>query len=139
MAGVVELGAHLTTRRFGYVHHGIYVGAGKVIHYAGFSLGLIAGPIEVTSLASFSGRSGFDVRACPRREFAPESVVARAYSRIGERKYDVLRNNCEHFCEWCLTGKARSFQVEKWLNAFRSWVGVWRGRPSIAHVDSPVC
>src|SRR5262245_27208170 len=89
MAGVVELGAHLTTRRFGYVHHGIYVGGGKVIHYAGFSLGLIAGPIEVTSLVSFSGRSGFDVRACPRREFAPESVVARAYSRIGERKYDV--------------------------------------------------
>jgi hypothetical protein len=26
-----------------------------------------------------------------------------------------LTNNCEHFCEWCLRGTARSFQVEAWL------------------------
>ncbi|HEY3657444.1 MAG TPA: hypothetical protein VGL34_20920 [Steroidobacteraceae bacterium] len=27
----------------------------------------------------------------------------------------LLTNNCEHFCEWCLCGTARSFQVEAWL------------------------
>jgi len=42
-------------------------------------------------------------------------VVRRARSRLGERCYDLLENNCEHFCEWCLRGTARSFQVEAWL------------------------
>ena len=39
-------------------------------------------------------------------------VIARARSRLGEKKYRLLTNNCEHFCEWALHGIARSFQVE---------------------------
>jgi hypothetical protein len=32
----------------------------------------------------------------------------RARSRAGENCYRLLtNNNCEHFCEWCLRGKAR--------------------------------
>jgi Lecithin retinol acyltransferase len=34
---------------------------------------------------------------------------------VGEDRYRLLTNNCEHFCEWCLHGAARSFQVEAWL------------------------
>jgi hypothetical protein len=30
------IGAHQITRRRGYVHHGLYAGDGRVIHYAGF-------------------------------------------------------------------------------------------------------
>jgi hypothetical protein len=37
--------------------------------------------------------------------------VRRARSRLGERRYDLLRNNCEHFCSWCQDGEARSAQV----------------------------
>ncbi|WP_316867889.1 styrene monooxygenase/indole monooxygenase family protein [Ralstonia mannitolilytica] len=33
--GSLALGAHLITPRLGYWHHGIYVGNGKVVHYAG--------------------------------------------------------------------------------------------------------
>jgi hypothetical protein len=33
----------------------------------------------------------------------------------GEDPYRLLTNNCEHFCEWCLRGTTRSFQVEAWL------------------------
>ena len=29
-----SLGAHLISPRNGYSHHGIYVGSGRVIHYA---------------------------------------------------------------------------------------------------------
>jgi hypothetical protein len=39
-------------------------------------------------------------------------VVHRARSRLGEDRYHVLRNNCEHFCEWCVRGQHRSYQVE---------------------------
>jgi hypothetical protein len=27
----------------------------------------------------------------------------------------MLRNNCEHFCEWCLRDEHRSYQVERLL------------------------
>jgi hypothetical protein len=39
-------------------------------------------------------------------------IVRRARSRLGERCYDVLRNNCEHFCNWCQVGESRSTQVD---------------------------
>jgi len=38
--------------------------------------------------------------------------VRRARSRLGERRYHLLRNNCEHFCNWCQLGECRSEQVE---------------------------
>jgi len=36
----------LFTPRRGYLHHGIYVGARKVVHYSGFTHGLRRGPVE---------------------------------------------------------------------------------------------
>ena len=44
------LGAHLVTGRSGYEHHGIYVGDGKVVHYAGFAQSMHRGAIEETTL-----------------------------------------------------------------------------------------
>jgi hypothetical protein len=38
--------------------------------------------------------------------------LLRARSRLGENRYDIFRNNCEHFCEWCLSGVSRSRQLE---------------------------
>jgi hypothetical protein len=42
-------------------------------------------------------------------------VIRRARSRLGENRYRLLRNNCEHFCEWCVHGISRSLQVERVL------------------------
>jgi hypothetical protein len=36
--------------------------------------------------------------------------------RIGEQRYNLLFNNCEHFAHWCKTGRHRSAQVEDWLH-----------------------
>ena len=33
--------------------------------------------------------------------------------RLGEDCYSVLTNNCEHFCEWCVRGEHRSYQVDE--------------------------
>ena len=46
---------------------------------------------------------------------SPEETVARARSRIGEEKYDLASNNCEHFAIWCKTGVHESHQVNIWL------------------------
>ncbi len=40
-------------------------------------------------------------------------IVRRAWSRIGESRYQLLSNNCEHFCHWCLFGESRSEQVDR--------------------------
>jgi hypothetical protein len=40
-------------------------------------------------------------------------VVERVRSRLGERRYRVLTNNCEHFCAWALRDDRRSRQVER--------------------------
>lgn len=45
--------------------------------------------------------------------YSPEETVRRALSRIGEDKYSLLQNNCEHFAVWCKTGVSESFQVDR--------------------------
>lgn len=47
--------------------------------------------------------------------YSPEETVARAKSRLGEQKYTLPFNNCEHFAIWCKTGVHESHQVNVWL------------------------
>lgn len=42
---------------------------------------------------------------------SPEETIRRARSRMGEKHYNLVFNNCEHFVMWCKTGKAVSKQV----------------------------
>jgi hypothetical protein len=109
------LGSHLVTPRRGYLHHGIYVGARKVVHYSGFAHGLRRGPVEEVPFAHFACGQRVWVRSDAPSDFDVREVIYRARSRVGEDRYRLLTNNCEHFCEWCLRGTARSFQVEAWL------------------------
>ena len=109
------LGSHLVTPRRGYLHHGIYVGARKVVHYSGLVHGLRRGPVEEVPFAHFACGQRVWVRSEAPSDFDVREVIRRARSRVGEDRYRLLTNNCEHFCEWCLRGTARSFQVEAWL------------------------
>lgn len=111
----LPLGAHLITPRRGYLHHGIYVGGESVIHYSGSTRGLHRGPVEEIPLDRFTGGRPVWVRSRTRYDFDPCEVVRRARSRLGEDNYRVFSNNCEHFCEWCLHGEHRSYQVEALL------------------------
>jgi hypothetical protein len=111
-----EPGTHIVTGRGLYTHHGIYVGSGRVVHYAGLSDGWRSGPIEEVSLDEFANGELVVIRAHASRSFSSAEIVARARSRLGENTYHLLRNNCEHFCEWCFTGRKRSWQVQKWMS-----------------------
>ncbi|MDM0113634.1 lecithin retinol acyltransferase family protein [Variovorax sp. J22R133] len=106
------LGAHLVSPRRGYKHHGIYAGQGRVIHYAGFSRGWWAGPVEEVTLGRFCmGRPVAVVDDAGARHDGA-ARVARARQRMGEDRYSLWTNNCEHFCTWCAHGIARSAQVD---------------------------
>ena len=45
--------------------------------------------------------------------YTPEETVERARSRLGERNYNLIFNNCEHFAVWCKTNISESYQVER--------------------------
>ncbi|HME40459.1 MAG TPA: lecithin retinol acyltransferase family protein [Steroidobacteraceae bacterium] len=111
------LGAHLATSRWGYSHHGVYVGGGRAVHYSGLSGFWQCGPVEEVSLSRFV--NGHSVRIVEHAEpqYSPEEIVRRARSRLGENEYRLLNNNCEHFCNWCLSGVSRSAQVERRLRS----------------------
>lgn len=115
--GVDELpvGAHLVTPRRGYTHHGIYVGNGRVVHYAGLCRALSRGPIEEVALDIFADGESIAVKVSATALFNEAAIVERARSRLGEDRYRITTNNCEHFCEWVLRGESRSEQVERWL------------------------
>jgi hypothetical protein len=113
----LALGAHLTTPRWGFVHHGLYVGNGRVIHYAGFKAWLRRGPVEEVSLAEFAGGRALQVHTHLAARYSGLAAVRRARSRLGEDRYRFLSNNCEHFVQWCLSGISRSSQVEALLGA----------------------
>jgi hypothetical protein len=127
-------GDHVVTPRWGYLHHGIYAGAGRVIHYAGLSKLLPFGSVEEVSLGRFAGTYGVAVAQAPVPRFSADEVIRRARSRIGESRYSVLTNNCEHFCAWCLSGSTSSAQVERWrarlggLTTVFEWIVVRRAR-----------
>ena len=113
------LAAHLVSPRAFYEHHGIYVGSGCVIHYAGLTNRRWRGPVEEISLAGFANGHPMRIRH-DHRLFTCAEVVTRARSRLGESRYRILTNNCEHFCAWVLREDCRSAQVEQLRGVSRS-------------------
>ena len=102
-----------------YRHYGVYAGDGMVIHYA--SKDGDFGPdvrVRETELERFSGEGKhrlalYTVNGTGTECFSPEETVARARSRLGEKRYSLVFNNCEHFAMWCKCGESKSVQVEK--------------------------
>jgi len=109
------MGSHLVTPRRGFVHHGIYVGRGNVVHYRSVVRRFCRGPVEEVSLGGFAQERAIWVRSHLAPRFDAIEVMRRARSRLGEDRYRLLSNNCEHFCEWCLRDEHRSYQVERFL------------------------
>ena len=116
------IGAHMVTPRRGYTHHGIYVGRGRVVQYGGLSRGLRRGPVEEVALSQFAQGRTIWIRLHESRGLDRDEVVRRARLRLGENRYHVLTNNCEHFCEWCVRGEHRSYQVDELVTRYsRAW------------------
>ena len=92
------------------MHHGIDLGDGTVAHY------LEGEQILRSSLEDFC--SGESPRVIDHTQADPTGLtLRRAMSRIGEQRYNLLFNNCEHFAVWCKTGQHRSGQVERALGS----------------------
>jgi hypothetical protein len=116
-------GTQLTVCYPVYRHHGIYVGGDRVVHYAGWIRGR-RGLVEEISLDEFTEGREFNVNRSPPDLISGCDVVRRARSRLGERRYDLLENNCEHFCTWCQLEEPRSVQIELMAKPLRLAIAV---------------
>ena len=115
-----------------YEHHGIYVGDDMVVHYNGLARGIVLekncfeeilsnvvpldkrniAKVEMTSLEEFASGDVLQVKKHADAPFSGQEVVLRAKERIGEQKYNLIINNCEHFCNECVFGEHVSEQVQ---------------------------
>ncbi len=92
-----------------FLHHGIDLGDGTIAHY------LEGREILRSPLADF--KRGLEISVVEHDHPSPVGVtLRRAMSRIGEQRYNLLFNNCEHFASWCKTGRHQSGQVENLLH-----------------------
>jgi hypothetical protein len=105
-------GDHIHIHRGAYHHDAIYVGNGRVIHLWA-PRGKGAASIRMDSLGAVRGPNGLVTVAEYGVCFDASEVVQRAFSRLGERGYNVFSGNCEHFATWCKTGQHASSQVER--------------------------
>jgi|GEM_PF-1085416 len=115
-----------------YQHYAIYIGNNRVIHYAGnkddFDTNSKNITIHEDDMGRFLGNNTeyfvFDCEAKENKSifgknllvaYSPEETVQRAKSKLGENRYSLPFNNCEHFAIWCKTGIHQSTQVDKVL------------------------
>ena len=113
---VLAEGDHIKWKRLaGYDHHAIVE---RVDHEAG--------KVHVIEYGSDKGGSSFGKGVVRRYEVDDmkrlykyiydecddtKEVLDRAKSKLGERKYGPLHNNCEHFATWCKTGEENCSQI----------------------------
>lgn len=99
-------GDHLFTDHISYDHHGIDCGDGTVIHFSSKR----GGEIVRFSKSQFSEGKKIHLKRY-QKKFSPNAIVERAKSQLGSNKYNLITNNCEHFCYYCTTGEHTSYQV----------------------------
>ena len=111
-------------------HYGIYVSDDEVIQ---FGLAPLLRPnikdcdiqVCVTDIDGFIN-GGFvevgvpDKKECKKRR-SPEKCVEIARSRIGEKGYNILHNNCEHFVNECAFGERYSSQTASIRDLFKNF------------------
>lgn len=115
-------GDHIKVWRMGglYAHHGIDMGDGTVIHFAGEPLRNRGARVCRTDLPNFlQGAHPILVRHRGSVRH-PDDVVAAAEAQLSHADYSLWRNNCEHFATYCKTGKRRSRQVRRAMGALGS-------------------
>lgn len=90
---------------FPVTHHGVDCGDGYIIHYD---------MQRISMIPKTKFGKGRTIRI---KEYGTcdidDLVLERAKSKLYEKRYNILFNNCEHFAYYCKTGKRKSEQVKK--------------------------
>ena len=115
-----EYGDIIYTKHSLYRHYGIYINENCVIHYDGKvdDMFLREMCIRKTTMDRFlAGKTEYYIDKS-NSKFSNEEVVKRARQRLGEEKFNLIFNNCEHFAIWCKKDYKISRQVDLLLLLF---------------------
>jgi hypothetical protein len=98
----------------GYMHHGVDLGDGTVVHARpdDFRDPFGGGRVVRTSREEFAAGGDVLVTVEPPAAFPSDVVAARALEHVGRDGYCPVVDNCEHFATWCATGRRSSRQVD---------------------------
>ena len=113
-------GAHIRVKVGNFYHHGIYIGDGEVVQFGlPFDMYTDAKDVKVlrSPISDFCKPDDFiEVYVYSRKElkqkFKDEVIIANALSHVGEGGYSIIKNNCEHFANFCIFGKKVSDQID---------------------------
>ncbi|MBE7055850.1 MAG: 4'-phosphopantetheinyl transferase superfamily protein [Ruminococcaceae bacterium] len=109
-------------------HYGIYVSDEEIIQFGPPPVTLKRNDADievcVTDIESFLCGKMLEVADYDRKEKRsarnPQEVVAIARSRIGEKGYNILHNNCEHFVNECVFGEKQCSIVDRFKEMWRT-------------------
>lgn len=101
-------------------HYGIYVSDSCIIQY-GKASDIFQDSSEVSvfvgTIKEFVGNKYIEVREYSLLEKlkknSKEKIIKKAKERIGEKKYNILNNNCEHFVNECVFNKHESLEAKQ--------------------------
>ena len=112
-----------------YDHYGIYIGNGRIIHFARESGDLFGSDPAIVLEADLDyfvedSKCVYVVRY-PGNEKPPMAVVKTAKALLGTTHYNIIFNNCEHFAVYCKTGIHTSTQTRNAIKgASRAAIGI---------------
>ena len=110
-------------------HYGVFVSEDEIIQ---FGLAPALRPsvkpcdveVCVSDVDGFLGGGFLEVAVLDRKESkkrrSPKETVAMARSRLGEKGYHILYNNCEHFAYECVMGERYCSQTDLVRSLFKS-------------------
>ena len=123
-------GDHIRVKSNQLYHHGIYLGDEQVVQFGGpFDMFKDARTIVVerVNIEAFLNGGFLEVKEFDKKEKrskrTPEEIVEIALSMIGTGGYDLLRNNCEHFVNYCIFGEKKSTQIDDFRKGIREKLG----------------
>ena len=98
--------------RGGYLHFGVFESKKTIFHYSGDTI-FVPLKHEVVATTFVTFLEGSNKYLIPRVPFSlpVDAVIMRANSQVGQKSYNLIWNNCEHFAYWCKTGDSSSNQV----------------------------
>lgn len=114
-------GDHIKVNRGLYTHHGVYISDDEVIHFTGTEddsvLDWSKNEVIKTDIDYFLRDGQLEKKEYTDDEFQDlyqvDHIVAYARACLGDKGYNLVFNNCEHFANVCTLGRFRSRQVEK--------------------------
>ncbi len=128
----LKIGDIIGINRITYLHFGIYIGDNRVIHYQGDGdIGINNYVIETSMSEFMNGQTQYfaldfehineevkDKFGINRFDkiYSGWETVERAKSKLFEKNYNLIFNNCEHFASWCKTGSKEMRQCFSFLH-----------------------